>query len=56
MMEYSVTRCDTGLKLNETSELTEEFEFYVLSKDEIEILELRTKCHPLMKICQGTRK
>ena len=40
MMEHSATRCDIGLMLNESCELTEESKFYVLSKEEIDILEL----------------
>ena len=56
MMEHSATRCDIGLKLNESCELTEESEFYVLSKEEIEILELQTQCLYLVKICQGHKQ
>ena len=50
MMEHSAARCDIGLMLNESCELTEESEFYVLRKEKIDILELRTQCCPLMKI------
>ena len=56
MMEHSSTSCDIELKLNESCELAEESEFYVLIKEEIEILELRTQCRPFMKICQGHKK
>ena len=56
MMENCAKKCEIGLKLNESCELTEESDFYVLNKEEIEILELRTQCSPLTKICQGHRK
>ena len=40
MMENCAKKCEIGLKLNESCELKEESDFYVLNKEEIEILEL----------------
>ena len=56
MMEKSAKKCEIGQKLNESCELTEDSDYYVLNKEEIEILELRTQCSPLTKVCQGHRK
>ncbi len=56
MMENSAKKCEIGQKLNESCELTEHSDYYVLNKEEIEILELRTQCSPLTKVCQGHRK
>ena len=53
MMEHSTRRCEIGLKLNESCELIEESNFYVLDKEEVKILEVRTQCSLLTKICQG---
>ena len=55
-VEALSTRCDVGQKLNESCDLAAEPEFYLISKEEIEILELQTKCHTFIKICKGHRK